>query len=256
MSSEWTKEERVVCALSREEPDRVPLYDLVSSVAFIEHFARQALTLENASEVVPLAMSRSLDTTRVFLPGALGRRRDRRGFVYERRDWFNEWQVETPFHNMESLADYVGGEIERLSAWKPDDPEGARSELLEWKRYYAGTVIPASWAGEAMQDNYIEVGLDWFTWLDSERPELVQEWIAARHAQLMRRLQSEVGCCEVSPLAWILWGRGIQRAPDFFAEVPARARLLPQYYRNLRPVPQLPTEGDLPFGRLHHADRA
>jgi uroporphyrinogen decarboxylase len=203
MGSEWTKEERVLCALSREEADRVPLYDLVSSVEFIEHFAGKGLTLENAHEVVPLAMSRSLDTTRIFLPEALGVRKDSRGFTYERRDWFNEWMVKAPFNDLESLAGYVGREIERLRAWQPEDPETAREELLTWKERYAGAVIPASWAGEAMQDNYIEVGLDWFTWLDAERPELVQEWIAARHGQLMRRLQSEAGCREISPLAWI-----------------------------------------------------
>ena len=203
MINEWTKEERVLCALSREEPDRVPLYDLVSSANFIEHFAGKTLSLENANEVVPLAMSRALDTTRIFLPEPLGRRQDQRGFVYERRDWFNEWQVGAPFHDMESLADYVGREIERLRAWKADDPKVMRTELLGWKRRYAGTVIPASWAGEAMQDHYIEVGLDWFTWLDAEKPELVQEWIEARHGQLMRRLQSEAGCREISPLAWI-----------------------------------------------------
>ncbi len=163
MGSEWTKEERVLCALSREEADRVPLYDLVSSVKFIEHFTGKGVTLENAHEVVPLAMSRSLDTTRIFLPEALGVRKDSRGFTYERRDWFNEWMVKAPFNDLESLAGYVGREIERLRAWQPEDPKIAREELLTWKERYAGAVIPASWAGEAMQDNYIEVGLDWFT---------------------------------------------------------------------------------------------
>ena len=203
MSNEWTKEERVLCALSREEADRVPLYDLVSSVAFIEHFTGQALTLDNAREMVPLAMSRALDMTRIFLPEPLGIRQDERGFVYERQDWFNAWQVETPFHDLESLGGYVGREVERLRAWKPDDPKATRVELLGWKERYEGTVIPASWAGEAMQDNFIEAGLDWFTWLDADKPELVQEWIEARHGQLMRRLQSEAGCREISPLAWI-----------------------------------------------------
>jgi len=46
------KEERVLCALSHEEPDRIPLYDLVSSRAFIEYWGGQALTLGNANTLI------------------------------------------------------------------------------------------------------------------------------------------------------------------------------------------------------------
>lgn len=200
---EMTKEERVLCALSRQEPDRVPLYDLVSSVAMIEHFSNDVLTLENAEVTIPRAMSRALDTTRIFLPGPLGRRVDEGGFTYERREWFNEWQIGVPYRDLPGLIIYIKGEIERLEAWQPVDPATNLVELRRWKARYAGTVIPASWAGEALQDNYIQVGLDWFVWLDAEEPELTRRWIDARHAQLMRRLQAERGCREVSPLTWI-----------------------------------------------------
>jgi hypothetical protein len=201
--SEMTKEERVLCALSRQEPDRVPLYDLVSSTTMIEHFAGEPLTLDNAGEVIPRAMDTALDTTRVFLPGPLERRTDARGFTFERRDWFNEWMVRLPFQDMAGMRRYVQGEIERLAAWQPQDPQVFLTDMLTWKKRYGATVLPASWAGEALQDCYIEVGLDWFIWLASEEPELTQTWIAARHAQLMRRLQAEYNCRQVSPVAWI-----------------------------------------------------
>jgi hypothetical protein len=201
--SEMTKEERVLCALSRQEPDRVPLYDLVSSKAMIEHFAGEPLTLENAGEVIPRAMDAALDTTRIFLPGPLETRTDARGFTYERRDWFNEWMVSLPFQDIQGMLRYVHQEIERLGAWQPQDPQAFLAEMLQWKSRYGATVLPASWAGEALQDCYIEVGLDWFIWLASEDPGLTQTWIAARHAQLMRRLQAESNCRQVSPVAWI-----------------------------------------------------
>ncbi len=69
---EMTKEERVLCALAREEPDRVPLYDLVDNVRVLEHYAGRALTLENAHEVIPAALGRCLDTTRVWMPSRAG----------------------------------------------------------------------------------------------------------------------------------------------------------------------------------------
>ncbi len=217
------KEERVLCALSREEPDRIPLYDLVSSRAFIEHWGGQALTLENASTLIPRALDRSLDMTRIFLPEELGRRVDAQGFSYERTDWFNEWQIGMPFHDMPGLVSFVSNEIERLEAFRPADPAEALADLLGWKTRFGQTVIPASWAGEPLQDAYIRIGLEWFSWLYAEAPHLLRRWIDAIHAALMRRLQSEAGCQVVSPVAWI------------FADIAYKNRLLfsPSFLRDL-----------------------
>ena len=200
---EMTKEERVVCALSREEPDRVPLYDLVSNVAVIEYYAGQRLTLDNAEEVIPLALSRALDTTRIWMPSAPGRRKDEWGFVYERRDWFNEWQAQAPFHDLLGLVAFVRSEVERLEAWQPDDPNHHIQELLRWKERFRDTVIPASMTGEALQDAFISVGLEWFIWLEAEDAELTRRWVDALHGKTMRALQQEAGCRIVSPVAWI-----------------------------------------------------
>lgn len=198
-----SKETRVLAALSREQPDVIPIYDLVSSPAFYQHFGGQPLTLENASELIPSALGRSLDMTRIFLPGPLGRRIDAQGFTHERTEWFNEWQIGAPFSDMDGLVRLVKSEIERLDAQMPPDPAAERASLLEWKARYNGTVIPASWAGEPLQDAYIRIGLDWFVWLDAEHPDLTRRWVDAIHANLMRRLQSEAGCREVSPVAWV-----------------------------------------------------
>jgi uroporphyrinogen decarboxylase len=197
------KEERILCALSHAEPDRIPLYDLVSNRGFIEYWSGQALTLENANRLIPQALDRSLDMTRVFLPEALGRRVDAQGFTYERIDWFNEWQVGLPFNNMPGLISFIAKEIDRLEAWLPPDPAAALADLLRWKVRFGETVIPASWAGEPLQDAYIRIGLDWFSWLYADQPALLRRWIDAIHTALMRRLQSESGCRVVSPVAWI-----------------------------------------------------
>lgn len=217
------KDERVLCALSREEPDRIPLYDLVSSRAFIEYWGGQVLTLENARTLIPQALDRSLDMTRIFLPEELGRRVDAQGFSYERTDWFNEWQVGMPFIDMPGLVSFVSTEIERLEAFQPADPAEALSELLDWKARFGQTVIPASWAGEPLQDAYIRIGLEWFSWLYAEQLHLLRRWIDAIHAALMRRLQSEAGCRVVSPVAWI------------FADIAYKNRLLfsPSFLRDL-----------------------
>ena len=63
-------------------------------------------------------------------------------------------------------------------------------------------MIPASGAGEALQEAYISIGLDQFVYLEAEDGELVRRWIEVLHAQTMRRLESEAGCRVVSPVAW------------------------------------------------------
>ncbi len=200
---EMTSEERVLCALSREEPDRVPLYDLVDNRAVIAHYAGQPLTLENAQDVIPLALSRAIDTTRIWMPAAPGRRVDEHGFVHQRVAWFNEWQVETPWKDMPGLMAFVRSEIERLEAWQPADPQADLEELLAWKAKFGGTVIPASMAGEALQDAYVRIGLDQFIFLEAEDAELTWRWVAALHAQTMRRLQAEANPRAVSPVGWL-----------------------------------------------------
>lgn len=197
------KEERILCALSHEEPDRVPLYDLVSSRAFLDHWAGQPVTLENAAILIPQALDRALDMTRIFLPEPLGQRTDAQGFTYERTEWFNEWQTGIPFNDLPGLIKFITQDIDRLQAWTPPDSATTLSELVGWKARYGETVIPASWAGEPLQDAYIRIGLEWFSFLHAEQPGLLRLWIDAIHTALMRRLQSEAGCQTISPIAWI-----------------------------------------------------
>ncbi len=219
--TEMTKEERVLAALSREEPDRVPLYDLLDNLAVYEHYAGQKLTLENAEEVVPLAVSRALDHTRIWLPAAPGRRVDERGFTHERVDWFNEWQVDTPFHGLAGAIAFVRADIERAEAAPASDPQAQLAALLRWKERYRGTVIPASMAGEALADSWIALGLDWFVYLEAEDPDLVQRWIDAQHRATMRRLEGVAALRAVSPVAWT------------FADLAFKGRLIfsPAYLR-------------------------
>lgn len=201
--SGWTVEDRVVCALSREEPDCIPIYDLVSSLSLIRHWGGEELTLENASELIPCALSRCLDMTRIFLPEATGRRIDSSGFTYERTDWFNEWQVGVPFSNLDELKGFIRKEIERLECAPLQDPVAEHTKAIEWKRRFEETIIPASWAGEPLQDAFIRIGLDWFIWLDDDDPLLTRHWIDAIHQQLMRRLDAELQPRAISPVAWI-----------------------------------------------------
>jgi hypothetical protein len=202
-----TRRQRVLCALSREQPDRVPFYDLLSNFRLLSHYAGTRVTVQNAPELLPYAASRILDTTRVWMPEPPGRRVDERGFVYERREPFNEWVVEKPFHTVGQAASFVREEIGRLEAWRPPAPrerEEDRRRRREWQRRYGDTVLPASTAGEALATAHITLGLDLFVLLEADEPTLVERWLGALHGQLLAELQADRESWRgLSPLAWI-----------------------------------------------------
>ena len=217
-----TKSERVMCALGGEQPDRVPIYDLISNFALLSHFAGTPVNVDNAHELLPLAASRMLDTTRVWLPGELGRRVDGRGFVHERTAPFNEWVVERPFSSPEEIVRYVEADIEECEGWRPPGDEQRKAELegqLRWKAAYGDTVIPAGSAGEALSHAFITLGLEAFVHLETDRKQLVQRWLEAAHERTMRRIEGVQACGAISSLAWLfddiaLKGR-LMFSPDF-----------------------------------------
>lgn len=200
---EMTKRERLVCALSREEPDTVPIYDLLDHRGIIAHFAGEELTLENAQEVIPRALNQVLDTTRVWLPEAPGRRVDSRGFVYERGEWFNEWNVSQPFQDRSGLLKFVQTDIEQLEAWQPDPGQDPLAETRLWQKRFGDTVIPATMAAEALTDCAILIGIEQFIYLEADEPELINHWLEAHHQKTLRRLQAEAECSAISPISWI-----------------------------------------------------
>jgi hypothetical protein len=180
------------------------------------------LTLGNARDVMPLACSRFLDTTRVWMPSAPGRRVDTQGFEHERGDWWNEWVVKSPFSDMAGLKRFVGDEIDRLDAWRPEARERELSDLLEWKDKYSPTVIPAETADEALTNVAIQVGFDQFIYLQADEPELVERWIDANHGRIMRQLQGRSDFAQVSRICWIFGDMAykdrLMFSPDYLRE--------------------------------------
>lgn len=214
--------ERIACAFAREKPDLVPIFDLVSNVDLLTHWAGEPVTLENAEETIPRATSKFLDMTRIFLPQNTGGRVDRFGFTYERTDWFNEWQVAVPFRDIEELERFVRAETEY---YRDLDAVVRHSEVAAqrlWESRYCPTVLPASGCGEALQDAYIRVGLDWFIYINTQSPQLVKEWLSARHSYTLRNIQSLLQQHAASKVAWIFgdvaYKQRLMFSPRYLAE--------------------------------------
>lgn len=185
-----SKRQRLEAAFAHEQPDRVPVFDWVSNLALIEHFAGEPLTLANAEQVIPRASGRFLDLAPLWYPAATERRTGEGGLVIEGADWFTHWVVQWPFSSDEELAAHVGAYTEQLRADRPTRaPEEARERQRQLIAAYGDTVV-AGTVGEAQEATYNSFGLERFIYLLSDRPDLAQAWLDAHHARTLSRLES------------------------------------------------------------------
>jgi hypothetical protein len=191
-----TKRERVLRTIRFEETDRVPLYDLIQNDALIEHYARQPLTLENGTWIKGLMIGRTLDMTRGPQgPSEPGEVRTEDGFVHRRERW-TSWIVERPFHDMPSLVEWIKGETERVRSQTFDQAYSERTHQLVrdcLANYAAGdpdgdpTVFVIT-SGVGLTEMYHVTGMEMFSYLLADEPDLVEEWLEARNQAELRRV--------------------------------------------------------------------
>jgi uroporphyrinogen decarboxylase len=189
---EMTKGERIACVFAHEVPDRVPVFDWVSHVALIGKVAGRPLTLQNAGEVIPLANHRLLDLAPVWLPADPRRHVDERGFTVEGAGLFNHWVVERSWRDFGGMIAWVERQIEELRAWRPPDDEAVAVRRQERRALLAryGAMPVAGHLSEPLEAAFPAVGLENFSYLLADRPELAQAWLEALHARNLADLQA------------------------------------------------------------------
>jgi hypothetical protein len=194
-----TKRERVMRTIQLQETDRVPLYDLIQNDAVIEHYTGAKLTVENGFRNASYAIGCALDMTRS--PGGPkqpGTVRLDSGFVVRQEPW-TSWVMEKPFHDLSSLLAWVRTEIERLNhkVWDRAYRDSLYDRIRRFQAYSAagdptGRNDPTVFVLESeigltyMYSN--EAGLEWFSYLMSDYPALVEEWLEARFQCELRRV--------------------------------------------------------------------
>jgi hypothetical protein len=196
--SPLTKRERVLRTARFEETDRVPLYDILQNDAIIEHYAGRPLTVENGDEVKGLAIGRILDMTRMpHGPSAPGVTRLDNGIVIQQERW-TSWIIERPFHDLPSLIAWVRDEIARAKAQTFGRAEAERlhDDIRRRQAIFARadptgrgdpTVLVIE-SGVGLTEMYWMAGMTMFSYLLADAPDLVEEWLEARHQCELRRV--------------------------------------------------------------------
>lgn len=176
--------ERVRAVLKGDTPDRPALFDLLRNDAVLSRFAGEALTLENAREVVYRAYEPAVDATRpsVRLPGREetviledGRR--------QRRFRWTTWTEHVRYPDTGAYATAKRRELSAFSdAWEGRDEEAMGNYLSEVaaQRGLLGEVFFFPGApGMSLMGIIGEVGLESFSYYLADAPDLIDELLEA-----------------------------------------------------------------------------
>lgn len=211
-----TKFERMKAVFDGEEPDRLPIFDLLCNDAVIEYYAGSKLTVENGPEVVPRAIKNMLDATKtITFPQKPGSIVDFQGFGRRIERW-TSWIESRPFNNLSQLSDFAGRDIESLKSWKmarqEEDNETKFIEKL--KNDVDDTVIFYPCRSEALCYVYNMCGLDSFIYFQMDYPKLAQEWIDAFHRATLEQI-NQFADPTLSPCGMIFSDMGFKKALIF-----------------------------------------
>lgn len=193
-----TKRERVLRTMRFQETDRVPLYDLLRNDAVIEHYGGGKLAGDNAERLHGIAIGRTLDMARTtYAPQQPHEVRWENGVVLRQERW-TQWIVERPFHDMPSLVQWIKHEIKRTEAETFDQAYARdfQDNVRRWQANFAAgdptgrddpaVYVPISSVGFTRV--YWIPGMELFSYLMYDYPDLLEEWFEARNQAELRRV--------------------------------------------------------------------
>lgn len=108
--------ERVINTFEGKKLDKLPIFDIIHNVEFIEHVSGKKLTLENAEDITCRTVRKTLDLVRHFrIPDFLNKRisEDEDGFKY-REEWWTKQITYIPIKTLEEAKDMMQRDIERI----------------------------------------------------------------------------------------------------------------------------------------------
>lgn len=219
---QMTKRERVEAVLNHQEPDRVPVYDIIHNIPIMEYFAGEKITNDNAFEVSLRGVGRALDLTRCIAIPFTGERvhSASQGFEYS-FDWWTFTVTKRPYKNVQHLAECVRREIDgiydamahnrltadaalvaQLTASDAQTPAEVHDTFAKICKALGDCVLihPESIVG--LTTAYVRAGWDIFIYLMGDEPDLVDQWLEALCAYEVKRIHG-MADRELSPIALV-----------------------------------------------------
>lgn len=199
---------------------RAPVYDLLCNDSVISHYAGEKLTLANAATVVPRAVGRALDATRLALPmpRAPGVEHLADGSVYEHFRW-TSWLRQGPVVDYDSYRAGLRRSVEGLpSDWSAGDQEaldGAIAAYRHTKAAIGDALLLGNFGTKAgfmalFSPNYLE----FMSYLLADDPDLADRvYEANTHKAVQRVRHLPPGWAEECPAVFIGEDMAYKAAP-------------------------------------------
>ena len=191
-----TGKERCLASIEGHTLDRPPVYFFITNSALVEHLAGKTLTVENGERLLAKAYCVCTDTTRQFLEdlfiiydeGEL--KTDQYGFV-RRRSRFKEWVERRPWNDLEGMASLIKKQIENMLGWEPEQGNCHKKRYQCLEDLTAGQIMlmGRAYVGTA-PGSYFRDGLDNWSYLVADYPDLAQAWVDARHQMNLKHIRA------------------------------------------------------------------
>jgi len=190
MSLEETKN-RVIKTFNFEKTDRVPVFDIVQNIPFIEHYAGEKINIENGERVLCKALGQSIDLSAEINPPAAPVVYENNGFQYK-TEWWTTWLVKRPFNDVESLKTFVKKNIHQISESDPESlwtylgnvsftgSDESNDVVFNHQQELCGDcmlTICESFPG--LDTACTMAGFELFSYLLYEEPSLISDWVNA-----------------------------------------------------------------------------
>jgi uroporphyrinogen decarboxylase len=230
------KKERVKAVLKGEMPDRIVLYDLLFNDAIIEHYAGKIPeTGQNGMPTVCGAIGKCLDMTRSITPPAIpgtvtADSGEMKGFTWTVQRWTG-WITRRPFSDLEGAKKFINRQMKACRDWNPT-PEYVKEYRAKYEMFDKltdGTVVLHDCSGVGLDGAFISLGLELFSYLMADDPDLLEEWLECLVTREIRRVHS-IADPDISPVVLthsdIASQKGLLFSPGFL-----RKALIPRLKR-------------------------
>ncbi len=188
-----TKRERVLRAIDFKDVDHVPIYDIIDSNALREHFGGAGITEQNAWQMEYAAVRAVCDATRALSVPEFHPHRstDQDGFV----TWHGPetaWIESRPFTDQEGYRAWALRDIQRAARWAPDAAyvDAYRRGMQAHQAALGDDTVIVVESDCGLEEPRDRGGMELFTYLCQDEPDLVREWITVRNEMEIRRARA------------------------------------------------------------------
>lgn len=238
MSLEETKN-RVVKTFNFEKTDRIPVFDIVQNIPFIEHYAGEKINIENGEKVLCKALGKSIDLSAEINPPAEPVVYENSGFQYK-TEWWTTWLVKRPFDDVKGLKTFIKRNLHEISESDPESmwtylgnvsytgSDESNDVIFKHQQELCGDCMLAICESFPGLDAACHIaGFELFSYLLYEEPALISDWLnALAHHEIDRIHQvADPGlspvtlvCCDIAYKSGTLLSHDFLKA-NFFPQL-------------------------------------